>query len=141
MSGKYDDIIRLPHHQSAVRPHMKPMDRAAQFSPFAALTGHSAAIRETARLTNRRIELTEDAVQRLDEELRWLRERIDSRPEAEITYFLPDGRKDGGSYVTAAGVVKQVRTFERVVVMEDGTVIPIGDIVDLAGPDFFGEGR
>ena len=101
--GAYDDIINLPHPVSAKHPRMPMMDRAAQFSPFAALVGHGAAIEETARLTNRRVELTEEEKALLDDKLRLL---LETGREGAITYFLPDGRKDGGAYVTAVGIEK-----------------------------------
>ena len=98
MSGQYDDIIRLPHPDSPKHPRMSLYDRAAQFSPFAALTGHSAAIAETGRLTDRRVELDEYEMARVDAELQRFQELLPGRPTASITYFVPDERKDGGSY-------------------------------------------
>ena len=103
MSGQYDDIIRLPHPDSPKHPRMSLYDRAAQFSPFAALTGHSAAIAETGRLTDRRVELDEYEMARVDAELQHLQELLPSRPTASITYFVPDERKNGGSYQTVTG--------------------------------------
>ncbi len=131
MSGKYDDIIDLPHHQSSTRPHMSGIDRAAQFSPFAALVGYDGAIKETARLTGQRIELDADAIEILDEKLRYLQEHIGERPEASITYFVPDSRKQGGAYTTISGPVKKVDDIERVVVMEGRMTIPIDGIIEI----------
>lgn len=143
--GNYDDIIGLDHHVSRVHPQMSRADRAAQFSPFAALTGYGEAIRETGRLTEERVELDEDVKERLDEKLRMLQHRIEERgqkrmpsyeggydyPEASITYFRPDDRKEGGSYVTVAGRVKKIDAYGQMVVMADGMRIPVGDIVGV----------
>lgn len=128
---RYDDMLDLPHHVSAVRPHMSRADRAAQFSPFAALTGFGAAIRETGRLTGERFVPEEDIKQELDERLRLLNERIRTCPAVSITYFRPDEKKEGGSYVTAVGNVKKIREFEGTVVLTDGTEIPIGEIIEI----------
>lgn len=133
--GAYDDIIHLPHPASARHPRMPMADRAAQFSPFAALSGHGAAIEETARLTDRKIELTEDEKNLLDEKLRLL---LETGGEGVFTYYLPDERKDGGAYVTAEGAVKKVDPLEGRVVFANGTVIPIEDILEIevqAPPD------
>lgn len=132
MSGQYDDILRLPHPTSERHPRMPISDRAAIFSPFAALSGHSAAITETARLTQRRIELDEDSKARLDLKQQVLAAAIDRQPEVTVTWFQPDERKEGGSYVTAAGRLKRVDTLERVLVLTDGTKIPLDDVLDMA---------
>ena len=126
--GAYDDIIGLPHPTSAAHPRMPMADRAAQFSPFAALVGHGAAIRETARLTDQKIELTEDEKTVLDEKLCLL---LDTGGEAVFTYFLPDGKKDGGAYVTAAGSVKKLDLRSRRVILTGGAVIPVEDISEI----------
>lgn len=133
--GGYDDIIHLPHPTSARHPRMPMIERAAQFSPFAALVGHGAAIEETARLTDRKIELTEDEKNLLDEKLRLL---LETGGEGVFTYYLPDERKDGGAYVTAEGAVKKVDPLKGRVVFANGTVIPIEDILEIevqAPPD------
>ena len=132
----YEDIINLPHHVSPTRPRMSRADRAAQFSPFAALSGYGDAVKETARLTGQRIELDESAKAALDEKLRLLAEVIEDRPEAVITYFLPDRRKAGGEYVTVSGTVKRADSVQRELVMTDGTRIPVEDILDIAGDLF-----
>ncbi len=126
--GAYDNIINLPHPTSARHPRMSMADRAAQFSPFAALVGHGAAIEETARLTNRRVELTEEEKALLDDKLRLL---LETGREGAITYFLPDGRKDGGAYVTAVGTVKRFDQLEGWVILTDRTAIPIEDILEI----------
>ncbi len=136
MTVSYDDIIHLPHHVSATRPHMSLHDRAAQFSPFAALTGYDDAIRETARLTDERMELDEYLKYMLSDRLQILADRMKEHPEIEITYFQPDSRKDGGAYITAAGTAKKIDEYERIVVMTDGTVIPMDEIISIGGQIF-----
>ena len=126
--GAYDDIIDLPHPTSAKHPRMSMADRAAQFSPFAALVGHGAAIRETARLTDHKIELTEDEKAVLDEKLGLLNA---AGGEAVFTYYLPDERKDGGTYTTAAGRIKKLDLLERRVILTDGAIIPVEDILEI----------
>lgn len=131
MTNPYDDIINLPHHRSAAHPHMSAHDRAAQFSPFAALTGYDSAIAETARLTDTRIELDEYSKTDLNERLSIIQEEIDDEPEVTITYFQPDRQKSGGAYITVTGYVKKIEDYERTVVMQDATKIPIDDIIDI----------
>jgi len=130
---RYDDIINLPHHVSTSRPRMSMFNRAAQFSPFAALTGYYDEIKETARLTDSKIELDQDEIAILSEKLRMIQDRIPDCPEIQITYFKPDGNKDGGSYITKSGCVKKIDEFERIVVMEDKVKIAIADIVSIDG--------
>ena len=132
---EYDDIINLPHHQSLTRPHMTNHDRAAQFSPFAALTGHEDAVKETARLTEGKLQLDEDAKAALDEKLRFLLES-GNRQQATITYFEPDNKKAGGAYLSVTGCIKRINGIERIITMEDGTVIPMDDILDIRGSLF-----
>lgn len=127
---EYDDIINLPHYQSATRPHMSVHDRAAQFSPFAALTGYEAAVSETARLTEGKIELDEDAKAALDEKLGFLQESARGQ-QVSITYFQPDVRKAGGAYLSVSGTIKKIDSYERVIALEDGTLIPVDDILDI----------
>ncbi len=132
MSGKYDDIIDLPHPTSQNHPRMSLYDRAAQFSPFAALTGHHAAITETGRLTDRRIELDESEITRVDAELQHLQELLPGRPTVSITYFVPDERKHGGSYRTVTGEVKRIDAVAGVIQMADRREIPIEDVFSVA---------
>lgn len=131
MKNPYEDIINLPHHVSQRHPQLPLGDRAVQFSPFAALTGHAAAIQETARITDERIELDEDAKCVLDEKLRIIQEHMDERPEVSITYFRPDAKKAGGAYITATGWVKRIDMFERVVFLKPDKLIPIEDIYEI----------
>ena len=137
---KYDDIINLPHHISARHPQMTLSERAAQFAPFAALTGHNAAIQETARYTDSFAELDEDGKELLDEKLRelasQLQEEGEQEPEVEITYFRPDLKKCGGSYVTVSGRVKKIDGYKHQILLADGTVIDMEylfSIVEMEG--------
>ena len=134
--GKYDDIINLPHHTSSKRPRMSMIDRAAQFSPFAALTGYDAAVKETARLTDRRIELDEYSKAALDERLQLIQEHLKEHPEVTITYFQPDKRKDGGAYLSVIGGIKKIDAYEKCVVMMDKRKIPIDEIFGIDGDLF-----
>lgn len=136
MINPYDDIINLPHHTSASRPHMSAYDRAAQFSPFAALTGYDSAITETARLTDKRAELDEYSKAALNEKLCMIQDQMDEQPEVSITYFQPDNKKSGGAYMTVTGCVKKIDEYERTVVMQDAAKIPIEDIFDIEGELF-----
>ena len=138
---KYAGIMNLPHHVSPTRPQMPISDRAAQFSPFAALTGYAGVIRETARLTDRKIELDETMLPRipgpaLNERYQLLLSVLDAEPEVEITYFVPDERKSGGAYRTVSGVVKKADEFARRLTLTDGTVIPMEDVLMLDGAIF-----
>ena len=133
---QYDDIIKLPHHVSSHRAHMLILDRAAQFSPFAAVTGFDRAIEETARLTDKRIELDEATKTILDEKLRIVREQLSSQQEIELVFFRPDEMKTGGAYISMIGTVKKIEGYERAVVMLDGTRIPIEEIIDITGEMF-----
>lgn len=131
MKSNYDDIITLPHHVSKTRPPMSMMDRAAQFSPFAALTGYDAAIKETGRLTDEKIELDEDTKAALDMKQAYLIEVIDEQPEISVTYFIPDARKSGGAYVTTTGNLKRFDEYERLLILTNGKKIPMDDIADI----------
>ena len=132
MSGKYDDIIGMPHHTSPRHPRMSMRDRAAQFAPFSALTGYGDVVDETARLTDGRIVLTEDAKALLDFKQRLLQERIDTKPEITVTYFVKDARKSGGSYQTVRGRLLRIDNVERTLVLEGGRRINAQDVIDIA---------
>ena len=127
---EYDDIINLPHHQSATRPHMSNHDRAAQFSPFAALTGYGDAVKETARLTDEKIELDEDAKEALDKKLRFLWENRVGQ-QVSVTYFESDSKKEGGAYLSVSGSLKKLNIYERTITLEDGTLISLDNIMDI----------
>lgn len=128
---KYDDIINLPHHVSDKHPRMPLIDRAAQFSSFAALTGHDDAIEETARLTDKKIELDENTKEILDMRLMMIREHIAEKPKITFTYFEPDDKKSGGAYVDVTGIVKKINDFEHKIILYDGIEILIDNIIDI----------
>lgn len=136
MTGLYDDILHLPHPTSKRHPRMPIADRAAQFSPFAALTGHGTAIEETARVTDRRIELDEDAKEQLDQMLQLLLERMDEQPEVTVTWFSPDEKKAGGQYHTATGKLKRIDTQASRLILTDGTQIPLEDLLEIRSESF-----
>lgn len=129
--GRYDDIIGMAHHVSATRPHMPMIDRGAQFSPFAALTGYEAVIAESARQTQGGVELDEGEIALLDEILRDLMSRIDTRPQAVFTCFQPDERKAGGAYLRISGRLQKYDCLESSLCLTDGTRIPIESIVAI----------
>ena len=130
-NDNYEDIIELPHHVSPNRNKMSMIDRAAQFSPFAALTGHDAAVKETARLTKEKLELDENAKTILNEKLHIIAENSNDQSEITIIYFKPDERKSGGEYVELRGIVKKIDEYEHVVRMLDGTKISIDEIYEI----------
>lgn len=130
-SSQYEDIMNLPHHVSPSRPRMTMAERAAQFSPFAALTGYDEAIRETGRLTEEKIDLEEDSLQELDRRFRLLAAHLHEEPEAVMTCFQRDARKAGGAYIQVCGRVRKVDEQERMLVLQDGTRILMEDILSL----------
>ena len=138
MSGKYDDMLHLPHPTSARHPRMSISERAAIFSPFAALTGHAGAIAETARLTDQKMDLDENTKAELDQKQAILLEHIAEQPEIKVTWFQPDERKDGGAYLTAAGRLKKLNAIQRLLVLTDGTEIPLDDVAGIES-DYFQE--
>ena len=131
MIHTYNDIIDLPHHVSSTYPPMRRIDRAAQFSPFAALAGYDAAIQETGRLTEQRIDLTEESKVVLDLKLHLLMQSGEKHPQVRIKYFVPDPRKDGGEYVIAEGRVKRIQQIQRMLIFTDGRLISLDDVVDI----------
>ncbi len=133
---KYDDIINLPHHVSKKHPQMSLLNRAAQFSPFAALTGHEDATQEAARLTDSFIQLGEDKKEQLDEQLQLIWENLGQKPECEIVYFQPDSKKTGGTYVTARGRIKKIDEYSHQIIFTDGTALPIKHIFSIRGELF-----
>lgn len=134
MSGKeeYSDIFDRPHHVSTKRVPMSRLNRAAQFSPFAALTGYDDLVAESARVTDRKMELCDDDLAALNEQLTYLQSHINEQPEVTIVYFEPDARKDGGAYRECSGRVKRIREYEEVVEMESGAIIPFSDITSIS---------
>ena len=126
---KYDDIINLPHHVSSRHPQMPMMNRAAQFSPFAALTGYDDAVRETARLTDEKIELDEYEKEELDRKIQWLGSHLDEHIPVSITYFQPDDRKAGGTYEEIIDTIRKINVYEHEILLTKGTKIPIMNIL------------
>lgn len=112
--------------------------RAAQFAPFAALTGHNAAIREMARLTDKMVELDDESQNIMNKKMAILRDHLHEQPEVTITYFRPDERKEGGSYQNVTGKIRKIDDYEQVITLSDGQVIPFRHIFDLQG-DIFGD--
>lgn len=135
MKGPYDDIIALPYPTSGRHRRMPAADRAAQFAPFAALTGYGAAVRETARETEPFKELAEDEAAVLDRQLRLLEERVPQRPWVVLTCFQPDQRKAGGAYVEVRGRVKRLDSTAGTIILEDGREIPINYILEIKEED------
>ena len=131
MTDNYDDIINLPHHVSSKHPQMSMMNRAAQFAPFAALTGHAAAIEETARLTDEQQELAEEDSDALNQKMVYLREVINEHPTITITYFEPDKKKAGGKYKSTEGQLKNIDDYNQSIVLKSGEVIFLQSILDI----------
>lgn len=133
----YDDIISLSHHVSTAHPHMPLINRAAQFSPFAALTGHNEAIKEAGRQTKEKKELDENAKNILNGKLQFLLEKTAEEPVVKITYFQPDSKKNGGSYLDSIGSIKKINPYRRMIIMCDGREIPIDNISEIQGETFY----
>lgn len=136
MSGRYDDIIEMPHPISKKHPQMARADRAAQFSPFAALTGYGDSITETARDTDKRVELSESAKSDLDARLVQLQSVLLTAPEISVTYFVADNKKEGGSYTSRSGNLKKLDIYRRCMLLDDGMAIPLDDIIAIDSPLF-----
>ena len=138
MSSRYDDMIYMQNPTPTCKPRMSLYERAAQFSPFAALTGYEDAVEETARLTDTRLELSEDMKTILNEKMQMIVDNLNSEPIVTITYFVPDKKKSGGAYVDVTGVVKEIDEYERCIVMTDKKKIPIEQIRAIEGELFRG---
>ena len=130
--SRYDDIINLLHHVSTNHPRMSMHDRAAQFAPFSALVGYEDAVAETARLTETRPDLDEQEQQELNARLCELADHIQDHPDVRFTYFVPDDRKAGGAIIELCGEVKKLVTADKTIILADGTIIPISDVLDLS---------
>ncbi len=133
MTSSYEDIIHLPHHVSQTRARMSLLSRAAQFAPFAALTGYDAAVAETARLTQQKRQLDVDAWTELNRKLLLLKEGIWDSPQVTVTYFVPDEKKAGGAYVTVTGRAVRLEEQKKWLMLADGRKIPFGDILTIEG--------
>ncbi len=129
--GKYDTIINLPYNGVKKHAKMPLEERSAQFAPFAALTGYDGQIKEKARLTNKRIEIDEDIKALLDTKIQIINDNISNDSKVEITYFVPDNKKDGGEYVSVIDTVREIDNFNRFIIMESNIKIPINEIIDI----------
>ena len=134
--GKYDEIINLPHHVSKTYPQMPMLKRAAQFLPFAALRGYGDAIKEIQRQTEEKVELEESDLNALNEKMQYLRANLARMPEVTFTYFKPDERKAGGAYLTISGMVKRIDEYRRMIILYDGTKLPMDDIKTIESKIF-----
>ena len=133
---QYDDIINLPHHVSKKHPQMSLYARSAQFAPFAALTGYEDAIKETSRETSEKIDIDDELKSILDSKLQIIMEHIKNKPEISFTYFIPDSKKDGGSYITVIGIVRKIDLYNQIIYLANNTEIPIKDIINISGEIF-----
>ena len=133
VSFAYEEMLHMPHHVSGKHPQMSRYDRAAQFSPFAALTGHEAAVQEAARVTEERAELDEGEKERLNEILYTLLEKYQGHPDISVTYFCPDARKSGGRYVIETGRIQKLDTFRRTILLDNQSEIPMDQISNIQG--------
>lgn len=131
LDNKYIDIINLPHHISKKHPHMSMQDRAAQFAPFAALTGYDDEIQETGRLTTSKKEINEELKLILDNKLQKIKSNIACKPKITCTYFVPDLNKEGGKYVKYTGNIVKIDEYNKIIVFKDKTKIPILDITEI----------
>lgn len=133
---RYDDMLNLPHHVSGTRPHMTMEQRAAQFSPFAALTGYEEAIKESSRLTQRKIELSEEEQEEVNRKLQILMNHEKEKPEVTVTWFEEDPEKEGGTYVQKTVRIRRVDTITGRLVLDSRKTISISDIITMEGPLF-----
>jgi len=133
---QYDDIINMEHHKSKKHPPMSLYARSSQFAPFAALTGYEDAVTETAREVENRIEIDDELKNILDGKIQILIEQIKNKPEIIFTYFVPDVKKDGGTYISITGIVKKINLYSQNIILEDKTEIPINEIIDISGEIF-----
>ena len=133
---KYEDIIDLPHYEPKNHTRMSMESRAAQFAPFAALTGYDEAVKETARITDKKIEIDDGLKTLLNNRLQILIDNIKSKPKASFTYFVKDKNKDGGKYITIIGSIKKVDKVKELVILENKTSISINDIINITSDLF-----
>ena len=133
---QYDDIINLTNHISQKHPQMSLYARSAQFAPFAALTGYEDAIKQTSRETSEKIDIDDELKSILDSKLQIIMEQIKNKPEISITYFIPDLKKNGGSYITVTGIVKKIDLYNQHIYLANDTEIPINDIINISGEIF-----
>ena len=134
--NKYDDIIKLSHHVSKRHPQMSIMARSAQFAPFAALSGYDEAVKETARLTDKRIEIDDGLKLIINNKLNYILENLNINPQIIFTYFVYDKKKIGGKYIEKVGIVKKIDLIEKYILLTDKSKIPIEEIIDINGEIF-----
>lgn len=128
---KYDDIINLPHYEPKYHPRMSKYKRSAQFAPFAALVGYDEQVKECSRLTDERLEIDDELKEKINYKLNKINELIKNNPVVEITYFIPDEKKDGGKYITEKGNVKRIDYINRFIKLTDNKKIILDDIIDI----------
>lgn len=128
---KYVDIINMPHHISKTHPRMTLENRSAQFAPFAALTGYEDQVKETGRITDRKIDITDEIRNDLNIKLQIMQDKINMKPQITITYFIPDSKKEGGSYKTITSNVLKIDKYEQKIILKDKTEIAIAEIIDI----------
>lgn len=133
MNEKYANIINLPHHVSKMHPQMSISDRAAQFAPFAALTGYDDMVKETARYVDEKRELSEEQYAELNFKLKYITEHLQDEPIVTIIFFVPDSNKEGGKYTTKEGIIKKYDEYKKTFVFTDGTIIPLADVWSING--------
>lgn len=133
IEDNYEDIINLPHYEPKNHPRMSNYNRAAQFAPFAALTGYEEQVKEAARLTDKKVEIDEGLRNLINSKLQIIDRNIKSRPEVTITYFVKDKKKNGGCYITTTDNVKKVDSIEKIIVLSDNTKIAMKDILTITG--------
>lgn len=129
--NKYDDIINLPHYEPKTHKRMSLEARAAQFAPFAALTGYEDEIKETARLTDKRINITESQKTLLNSKIQYILKKIELKPEVKFTYFVKDKNKAGGKYIEKTGIIKKIDKISKYIILKDNTKIPISEIINV----------
>lgn len=135
--GKYDDIIYLKHHQSNNRPHMSIHDRAAQFAPFAALTGYMEEVEETARVTDDKIQLDDNEIALINQTLQYISDNINENIELIITHFVPDKHKEGGAYVDKLCSIKKIDEINKTICLYDDEIIKLDNVISIS---FIGNG-
>ena len=131
MMDKYDDIINLPHYEPKYHPRMSKYKRSAQFAPFAALVGYDEQVKECSRLTDERLEIDDELKEKINYKLNKINELIKNNPVVEITYFIPDVKKDGGKYITEKGNVKRIDYINRFIKFTDNKKIILDDVIDI----------
>ncbi len=134
--SKYDSIIKKPHHVSKNHPQMSLLDRAAQFAPFAALTGYDAMVKETARTVDQKRELSDEQIEELNYKIKYITEHLKDEPIVVITYFVPDSKKVGGVYLTKEGIIKKVEEYNKNFIFTDGTIVPLPDVWSIESEVF-----